>query len=560
MAKKTFEIDIRKLLVMLAVAPVVVTISILVLSCYKIMVENLEENTREELHLAAKALQVLYVNELKEGDDLVDGFCAYDASYIDDIGSVGVDLTLFKDNIRFMTTIRGADGKRIEGTAASDDVWKTVGLERREYYSDDVVINGTDYYVYYMPVAIGKDVYGMAFAGKPATMIQAAKRSIFLIVLVISLTLIAVLFVLAMILAKRVSDPLRVALDAITEIAKGKTRVEIHAESRIRETNELLQGAALLSAALTDTISGVKEKISILTRDANGLNQSALSVKGTIGNLDGAATEIAKGASSQANELTVSAASVSDVVLNIENIGDNIQETNVRTEEMFRHSELVNGQFEQLISVTRKSSQELIAISEKMQRVSDAVEAVVDAAEKINEIASQTNLLSLNASIEAARAGDAGRGFAVVANEINNLAMESNQSAEEIRSIMNTLKGETDRAVNMVNSMNQLMSEQVKTSEESQDELKELMRQITETNNNIQSIKKGSDQVQALCRSLSDSVSNLSAISEENAASTQETSAGISQMNESIRGIGEMAGELNQVAVNLEELTDYFSL
>ena len=122
---------------------------------------------------------------------MVDGFIRYDTSYIDSMRTTGVDLTLFKENIRFMTTITNAAGKRIEGTPASEAVWREVSLGK-DYYSDNVQINGIDYHVYYMPIKYLNRVYGMAFSGKPATEIKAAQKRAYSIIIMISAVLILI--------------------------------------------------------------------------------------------------------------------------------------------------------------------------------------------------------------------------------------------------------------------------------------------------------------------------------------------------------------------------------
>lgn len=547
-------IKIKTMLILLALIPLLIGIVVLALSSYRIMVTNLEDNTKEELRLAAVSLKEYY------SEDLNSGKLVYDTGYIDTVSEIGVDLTLFKEDTRFMTTIKDSSGKRIEGTTASPEVWAEVGGKGQEYYSDSVVINDTDYYVYYVPISDGSEVKGIAFSGKPATMIQEAKRHIIMLVLAVSLILIILFSIAATMIARRVADPLRAAAGGLGEISKGKVGVRIEAKSRVAETNEILIAAGRLGETLNDTISGVKEKVSVLTSSAGTLTESTGTAKGTLDGIDGAASEIATGATSQAEEVTASASSVSDVLINMENIGKHILETRERTEEMFVQSDMVSREFEKLIRSTKNSQSELGIVNDTMRKVSDAVDAVVNAAEQINTIARQTNLLSLNASIEAARAGDAGKGFAVVADEISNLSTQSDASAEEIRNIMNTLREETENAVKLVEGMNAAMSEQVDSSENSRKALGVLAEAIERTKENVRAVQSRSDEVEKLCRDLNGSISSLAAISEENAALTQETSAGINEVTGTVHDIGGMADELNDVAHDLEKLTDYFKL
>ncbi|SFB38544.1 Methyl-accepting chemotaxis protein [Acetitomaculum ruminis DSM 5522] len=553
-------LKIKNMFILFALIPLFSAIIILAVSSYNIMVKNLEENTKEELKLAVKSLREYYAYELINSYDLKDGFLEYDTSYIDELSDIGIDFTIFKEKVRFMTTIKDSSGKRIEGTNVSDDIWEIVGKKQQDYYAQNVSVNGIDYYVYYTPLLDNDTVKGMAFAGKPATMIKSAKQHIVVNVLIASLILAFVFTILAIVLAKLVSDPLKQAAIEIQKISNGETDVKVNKKTIIVETQDILEAINSLGRTLNETISGVKEKVFVLTESAGKLNDSSNVAKVTISDLDGAANEIANGAGIQAEEVSSSASSLSNMLLNIENIGMSIQATNIQTEEMHRQSDIVIREFDKLIDSIMNSKDELFTINEKMKKVYGAVETVVKAAQQINNIADQTNLLSLNASIEAARAGEAGKGFAVVASEISNLSTESNSSAEEIRTIMDTLSIETKDAANLIVEMSETMSKQVENSEQSRHALEILVKAIELTNQNVNAVKEGSDKVQDLCKNLNDSINSLSTISEENAASAQETSAGITQMNETVGEINNMSDELNNLAINLGQLTDYFQI
>ena len=142
------KFTLKAVLIILALAPMTLAVISIALITSNVVVRNLKQDTKEELIIAAKALREYYEYDIVNGYDLVDGFIRYDTSYIDKMRSAGVDLTLFRENIRFMTTITDSNGKRIEGTPASDSVWNAV-KSGSDYYSDSVKINGIDYHVYY---------------------------------------------------------------------------------------------------------------------------------------------------------------------------------------------------------------------------------------------------------------------------------------------------------------------------------------------------------------------------------------------------------------------------
>ena len=97
--------SIKSVLIMLALIPLILAVCIIAVITSRIFISNLKESTKEQLIVAAKALREYYEYDIVNKNDLVDGFIRYDTAYIDSMRSTGVDLTLFRDNIRFMTTI-----------------------------------------------------------------------------------------------------------------------------------------------------------------------------------------------------------------------------------------------------------------------------------------------------------------------------------------------------------------------------------------------------------------------------------------------------------------------
>ena len=238
------------MLVILALVPLVLAVIIISVAASSIMIRNLKENTKEELIVAAKALREYYEYDILNNNDLVDGFIRYDTNYIDSMHTTGVDLTLFKGNIRFMTTIKDANGKRIEGTPASQAVWKAVSAGN-DYYSDSVKINGIDYHVYY--------IYGMAFSGKPATQIQQALRNIYMTIAAIGTGLILLFAIVTMIIAKKVADPLRKVAERMEKLLDVRLDVNIKNDSKIYETSQLITAAEKISVVLNEALKKIQD-------------------------------------------------------------------------------------------------------------------------------------------------------------------------------------------------------------------------------------------------------------------------------------------------------------
>ncbi|MCR5684344.1 MAG: cache domain-containing protein [Lachnospiraceae bacterium] len=220
--KKGSRLTLKRTLVMYALIPLSVGLIILGTIAAVILTQSIEANIREELVIASSGLMEYYTFDLETETNLVDGFCAYDPEeYIDKIAkNTGIDLTLFRDNVRFMTSIIGPDGKRIEGTEASAEVWNTIKAGN-DYYSDDVVINGIDYYVYYLPIVIHGDLVGMAFSGKPATSVRLAEKELYFTIIGIVVVLETLFLIMAMFISRKISAPIIVVKEGIEKLSNG---------------------------------------------------------------------------------------------------------------------------------------------------------------------------------------------------------------------------------------------------------------------------------------------------------------------------------------------------
>ena len=178
----------------------------------------------------------------------------------------------------------------------------------------------------------------------------------------------------------------------------------------------------------------------------------------------------------------------------------------------------------------------------------------------ITDIAAQTNLLSLNASIEAARAGEHGKGFAVVADEIRALSEQSRQSAEKIVEIVDTLLVNSDTSVQTMSKvMDKIGVQNDKLSETSQ-MFNLLHNEIGTVADAIEKIRKQAEALEDKKNKVTSIVDGLAAIAEENAASTEETSASMLEFNEILSVCNKATGELRKLSEELAENTKHFDL
>ncbi len=550
-------LNFRNVLLMFALIPLTVGVVLLGLICINISTKNIEKNIKEELQLASMSLNEYYVYDLTNGVDLVDGFCEYDTAYIDRMAKTGIDFTLFNKDTRFMTTIKDNKGVRIEGTKASDAVWKAC-QNKEDYYSDDVVINGIDYYVYYTPITDGETVYGMAFSGKPCTDVKKAKTTMVVSVLASSVTLEIIFIILVLIISVKISSPIKSISDKIATLSKGKTNIEVTEKANIVENKTLIESTAVLSEILNKSIGDIKNETESLEKAVAETSELAETSANET-------SQISDGMVNLAQTTETMAENVQDINENTIKMGNLVEDIVVKTTDLNNSANRMNSANEEAkecISNMSESSKESLEATENIAKLitntNNSVQKINDIVDIITSIASQTNLLSLNASIEAARAGEAGKGFAVVAGEIKDLAEQSKNSATEIKDVVNEISEQSKKCVEESGSVIEIINKQQELLEITLNKFNTLNEEIDASINNVKDVSSITEDLNVIKDVLSGAISELSAISEETSATNEEITASLETIAQNIERVSEESQNINKMTTVLKQAVSYF--
>ena len=565
-------LSIRWTLLALTILPMLVIAIVITLIAKNAVTQAMQEQTLEGLDFTCTASQAGYESlaygsdwELRDGKLYKGEVNVTDEEALIDAFTEGVDadITIFYGDTRYASSIKDASGKRPIGTQASEEVVAQVLKGGKDYSSTSANVNGKPYYAYYEPLKNPDgQIVGMFFAGVPSEDIDSFIAKEVTKIVIIAVIIAVVCAILGVFVASLIVKAISKTKEAIDELSQGNLTYQID-EGILKRNDELGQmGRAVdhLNSELQSIIGGIQASAKSVLTSGDDLEGLASQTSTTADEISMAVEGISKGAVSQAEDIETATGNVADMGSMIEEIVANIgrlNDTSISMQQAGSDSSKIMEELNESNNLTVEAIQKVAA---NVESTDESVVRIGAAVDLISNIASQTNLLSLNASIEAARAGEAGRGFAVVASEIQKLADESNASALQISEIIQVLSNDSKNSL-------KLMDEVKVRLEEQQAKLAESMNKFGNVSDGIVESRKGTDVINgqaAQCddarNSVVDIIQNLSAISEENAASTEQTTASMQELNATINLLAQSARNLKDLAEALQKDTEFFQL
>lgn len=500
-------------------------------------------------------------NELVKGDFNI----SQQLDLADDIKEASdIDVSIYYGDTRYMTSAKDASGQRVLGTLTDSTVLNTVLGQGQEYFTDNVLVSGLQYFGYYIPLFdfdTGETV-GMVFAGMQKEIVEAQIRQITLIIVALAAVLMVVCAVLIIIIVGKMSKRLSIGVNALDEVAQGKLNFKFDEESlrQSDEVGEICRAIKKLEENLSDIIRNVIEgSKSLLEASDNMRNRTSITSE-HVEQMEKAVNEIAIGAGSQAEETQSATENIILMGNMIEEMAGELDNLNHKAQQMKEGGQTVMEAIRELQESNAKTSESIDIIYEQTNVTNESAQKIKEATALITNIAEETNLLSLNASIEAARAGEQGRGFAVVAAQIQKLAEQSNESARQIERIILSLIEDSDKSVVTMNEVKEMMEQQSQNVTNTNEQVAQLIQNVEQSIGVIDEVSNRTAKVNEARSSVVDTVQNLSAIAEENAASTEETSASVTEISGIINEIADEAHELKNISNQMDETMSMFEL
>lgn len=485
-------------------------------------------------------------------------------SIVDSVKDSNMEVTVYYGTDVMLSSFMDAGGERLTDIPVKAGIAETVFTDGQGSMDGELTVNGEKYMAYYQPIinVAAEPPVGMIMIARRQEVLDSAIHNVQLTILLVTVGMGVLWIVAAVVVVGMITKVLNKGVQAVDKIAHGDLTVEM-GSGQLRRRDEIgvmSRSISGLREELVRIVSVIQAHSATLIGAAARMQDSALGSAETVEHVEKAVQEIAVTAGTQARE-------TQNATGNVTVMGNMVEETK-------EQSVVLNENAASMRATGRQASETLAELNEINEKAREAIEIIYrqtnmtnESAEKIKEatqlitsIADETGLLSLNATIEAARAGETGKGFAVVATQIQKLSDQTNTSAKQIEDIVAALIENSNRAVSTMDQVKEIMDLQEEHVRRTDEIFNKVQGGIEASISRIQGIHDMTQHLDEARINVVDIVQNLSAIAEENAASSEETSESTVTANRMMAEIAEDAEKLNAIANDLNDSMKFFHM
>ena len=371
--------------------------------------------------------------------------------------------------------------------------------------------------------------------------------------------IVLVMCVIAYIVGKRMAKPLVKLGNVVEQMAEGNLNASFDG---VKDSNDEIGLIKVrmqhMATMLSDIVEKIREASDHMTASSWELNETSEQTLSANGEISRAVQDVAEGSTNMATSIMDINDNLGTMSSETQVIDSSVHEIKKQAAIVQESSQMMSDKMRNMRESSVRMDEGIATISERIRKVNEVVDKVREIVSVIEEISGQTNLLSLNASIEAARAGDAGRGFAVVAEEIRVLSDNTSEQLENIKQIISELISECSECVKASENIVEDNAAQKEEISYVLTEFGTLDEQIGLTADKAEEIKKLVETMVELNGNITQSSGGLTDVSSANAAATEEMTANIEELNAMMHGVADMAGQMHDQSEKLSSALQYF--
>ncbi|AII34469.1 methyl-accepting chemotaxis protein [Bacillus subtilis BEST7003] len=531
-----------------------------------VMLKEITESMKQMATEKAKgdlALSSTYIDDVMSGDWQVKNNKLYkgqtqingNEDIVDLLGEkTGDTITIFQGDTRVATNVM-KNGERAVGTQASSEVIAAVLKKGKRFYGQADVA-GSSYQTAYMPLKDQNgNIIGMLYTGANQSILASLTQSLFTQFAIVLVIVIMVSVILVLVFTRKINKRLNALKSAFESAGNGDMTIEV-SDKTGDELSELSVYYNKMRMKLNDTIQTVQQSALQLASASQQLSAGAEETNQASEKITEAVQQIANGAQDQItrienseSSLKQASADIRDISANTAAIADKGQLAQSKADIGQKEIANVQAQMDAIHQSIQKSGE----IIHQLDGRSKQIEQILSV---ITQIADQTNLLALNAAIEAARAGEQGKGFAVVADEVRKLAEESQQSAGQISKLIIEIQKDMNRSARSVEHVKTEAAEGVTMIQRTRDAFKEIAAATGEISAEISDLSASVTNISASAHQINDSFAANTADIKESTKNTRQAAALTEEQFAAMEEITAASETLSQLA---EELTGIIS-